>query len=135
MEKKSEQTGYPLCWPETRPRIPSNQRRHGKFKTSFGKSRDLLLKELGRLGASDFVFSSDIPRRNDGLPYADHKPKSGDPGIAVYFTRKGKRLCFACDCYCTVDDNMHAIALTIEALRGIARWGTGDMMEAAFRGF
>jgi DnaJ-domain-containing protein 1 len=30
---------------------------------------------------------------------------------------------------------MHAIALTIEALRGIARWGTGDMMEAAFRGF
>ncbi len=30
---------------------------------------------------------------------------------------------------------MHAIGLTIDALRGIARWGTGDMMEAAFRGF
>jgi hypothetical protein len=30
---------------------------------------------------------------------------------------------------------MQAIAKTIEALRGLARWGTGDMMEAAFKGF
>ena len=30
---------------------------------------------------------------------------------------------------------MQAVAKTIEALRGIDRWGTGDMMEAAFRGF
>ena len=30
---------------------------------------------------------------------------------------------------------MQAIAKTIEALRGINRWGTGDMMEAAFKGF
>jgi len=81
------------------------------------------------------IFSSDIPRRQDGLPYADAKPKSGDPGIACYFKRNGKQLCFACDCYLTVDDNMQAIALTIQALRGIARWGTGDMMESAFRGF
>ena len=30
---------------------------------------------------------------------------------------------------------MQAIAKTIDALRGIARWGTGDMVEAAFRGY
>jgi DnaJ-domain-containing protein 1 len=30
---------------------------------------------------------------------------------------------------------MQAIAKTIDALRGIERWGTGDMIEAAFRGF
>lgn len=30
---------------------------------------------------------------------------------------------------------MQAVRKTIEALRGIARWGTGDMMEAAFTGF
>jgi hypothetical protein len=47
----------------------------------------------------------------------------------------GKQLCFACDRWHHIQDNMHAIGLTIEALRGIARWGTGDMMEAAFRGF
>jgi len=30
---------------------------------------------------------------------------------------------------------MQAIRHTINALRGISRWGTGDMVEAAFRGF
>ncbi len=44
-------------------------------------------------------------------------------------------MCFACDRWRHVQDNMHAISLTIEALRGIARWGTGNMMEAAFRGY
>jgi DnaJ-domain-containing protein 1 len=30
---------------------------------------------------------------------------------------------------------MHAIKKTIEALRGIERWGSGEDMEAAFSGF
>ena len=34
-----------------------------------------------------------------------------------------------------IQDNIHAIRRTIEALRGIACWGTGDMMEHAFTGF
>lgn len=135
MSEVKEKTGFPLCWPAGRPRTLSYQRRHARFKTNFGTARDRLIAEIRRLGGTDMIFSSDIPRKNDGMPFADHKPKSGDTGIAVYFKRKGKELCFACDCYLTVDDNMHAICLTVEALRGIARWGTGDMMEAAFTGF
>jgi len=131
----NEKTAFPLCWPEGRPRTAPHQRRHARFKTSFAVARSNLIREIKLLGGGSMIFSSDIPRRQDGLPYADAKPKSGDPGIACYFTRNKKQLCFACDCYLTVDDNMHAIALTIQALRGIARWGTGDMMEAAFRGF
>lgn len=130
-----EKTGYPLCWPEARPRTAPFQRRHARFKTAFVTARDNLIAEIRRLGGTDMVFSSNIRRRNDGLPSSDTKPINGDPGIAVYFKRKGKELCFCCDCYLTVDDNMHAITLTIAALRGIARWGTGDMMEAAFTGF
>lgn len=130
-----EITGFPLCWPPGKPRTATAARRHARFKTSFAQARNSLIAEIRRLGGTYPIFSSDIPRRNDGLPYADARPKSGDSGIAVYFKHKGKQLCFACDCYLTVDDNMHAIALTIEALRGIARWGTGDMMEAAFTGF
>ena len=130
-----EKTGYPLCWPLARPRTPLNQRRVARFKTSFAVARDRLIDEIRRLGGGSMIFSSNIPLRNDGLPRSQEKPESNDAGIAVYFTRKGKELCFCCDCYYTVDDNMHAICLTIEALRGIARWGTGDMMEAAFTGF
>jgi hypothetical protein len=130
-----QKTAFPLTWPEGRPRTAPGARRRAVFKTSFAQARSKLIRELNLLGAKDSVFSSNIRRRLDGLPYADSLPVNGDPGIAAYFTRKGKQLCFACDCWTTVDANMHAIALTVEALRGIARWGTGDMMEAAFRGF
>ncbi len=44
-------------------------------------------------------------------------------------------MCFACDKWDQVEDNLYAIAKTIEALRGIERWGTGDMVEQAFTGF
>lgn len=130
-----EKSAFPLSWPEGRPRTAPYQRQHARFQTSFASARDAALREIKLLGGSAVIFSSNIPRRQDGLPYSDAKPKNGDPGIAAYFTRKEKQLCFACDCWLMVDDNMHAIALTIGALRGIARWGTGDMMEAAFRGF
>ena len=126
---------YPLCWPAARTRTPANQRSRAKFQTSFAKARDSLIREIRLLGGANSIFSSNIPRRTDGLPYANARPKDNDPGIAVYFTRKGRQMCFACDRYLTVDDNMRAISLTIAALRGVARWGTGDMMEAAFSGF
>lgn len=125
--------GYPLTWPVGKPRTKFRTR--ARFKTSFAKAREQLLREIELLGGTRVVFSSNIPRKSDGLPYANSKPANGDPGIAAYFMRKQKQLCFACDCYSTVDDNMHAIALTVGALRGIARWGTGDMMESAFTGF
>lgn len=131
----SEITNYPLYWPDGRTRTGLSGRRHGRFKTSFAAARHNLLAEIRRLGGKNVIISSNLPLRNDGLPYSTMKPSNGDPGIACYFDRKARGLCFACDCYLTVDDNMHAIALTISALRGIARWGTGDMMEAAFRGF
>ncbi len=44
-------------------------------------------------------------------------------------------MCFACDKWQDVYDNIYAIGKTIEALRGIERWGTGDMVEQAFTGF
>lgn len=131
----NEKTAYPLCWPDGRPRTAPENRRAARFKTSFARSREKLIREINLLGGDKLIFSSDIPCRLDGLPYADLKPKNGDPGVACYFTRKGKQLCFACDLYLKAGDNLHAIELTVSALRGIARWGTGDMMESAFRGY
>lgn len=132
----AKRQAYPLQWPPLKPRA---QRRttNRNFKTSFAKSRDLCLAEIRRLEGTEMVVSTNIPlKKGTDVPYAVEWGKTiPDPGVAVYFKRKGKEMCFACDCYNHVQDNMHAIALTINALRGIARWGTGDMMEAAFRGF
>lgn len=125
-------TAYPLSWPHGRPQ--SSSRAMSKFDTSFTKARDFLIAELERLGTRDALLSTNVPLRLDGPPRGDTSP-TGSPGVAVYFTYKGKSMAFACDRWNRVGDNIHAIAKTIEALRGIARWGTGDMMQAAFAGF
>jgi hypothetical protein len=68
--------------------------------------------------------------RGAGRPYVGQR--ISDSGAAVYFTRKGRDQCIACDKWDSVRDNLHAIGKTIEALRGIDRWGTGEMVDAAF---
>jgi hypothetical protein len=133
----SDKNAFPLDWPDGRPRtISANRKTNGNFRASFATARDNCIAEVKRLQGDRIIVSTNIPLKADGTPRAVEWGKSvPDPGVAVYFTRKGKQLCFACDRWIHVQDNMHAIGLTIEALRGIARWGTGDMMEAAFRGF
>ncbi len=123
---------FPLCWPPYRKRTA--YREHARFKTAFAKARDHIVAEVSRMGGRNAIISTNIELRRDGLPYASFTQPQ-DPGVALYFTYKGKQMCFACDRYRKAEDNMHAISLTISALRGIARWGTGDMMEAAFTGF
>lgn len=125
---------FPLCWPEGRPRTGQSRRTLSRFNTSFRAARDRALREIRNLGGREAIISSDLPLRLDGLPYANQR-QPDDSGVAVYFTYKKRQMCFACDRWRKVEDNMHAIALTIGALRGVARWGTGDMMEAAFTGF
>jgi hypothetical protein len=68
------------------------------------------------------------------MPYSK-QPQPSDKGVAVYFSHKKRPMCFACDRWDKVQDNIYAVAMTIEALRGIERWGGGKMMEEAFTGF
>jgi hypothetical protein len=125
---------YPLQWPAGRERRPDWKREVSNFDTSMSKARDSLFNELKLLGARHVVLSSNVPLRLDGKPYASF-PAIRDPAVAVYFSYREKQMCFACDRWNKVEDNIQAIRKTIEALRGIARWGTGDMLQAAFTGF
>lgn len=125
---------YPLQWPAGWQRTPQGRRERGQFGTSFAKARDGLMAEIERMGGRLPVLSSNLALRRDGLPYAQ-QARIEDPGIAVYFGYKGQQMCFACDRFSTVEANTQAIRKTIEALRGIERWGASDMMERAFTGF
>ena len=125
---------YPLQWPATWPRIAAHQRRADSFKVTFAVAREDLLHELRLLGAGNVVLSSNIPLRNDGLPYAKFQ-RPEDPGVAVYFTCKGARLCVPCDAWMEPRANMRAIGLALGAIRGLERWGAGGMVNAAFAGF
>jgi len=123
---------YPLTWPIGRPRTKRPDR--ARFKTTLGAAISSIQYEVRLLGGSSLVISSNLPLRRDGMPMA-RPGYIGDHGVAVYFNLKKKPMCFACDRWERVEDNMQAIAKTIEALRGIERWGSGDMVEQAFTGF
>ncbi len=125
---------FPLQWPAGWKRTAVYRRERGQFDTSFAKARDGLMSEIARMGGRLPVLSSNMALRRDGLPYAQ-QARMDDPGIAVYFEYRGQQMCFACDRYVTVEANTQAIRKTIEALRGIERWGASDMMERAFTGF
>lgn len=123
---------FPLAWPQHKTR--TKFRETARFDVNFARARDELAAEMDRLRCTNAVLSTNVRLRLDGQPYAN-EPEPADPGVAVYFMWKGHQMCFACDRWNKVKDNIRAICKTIEAIRGIDRWGSGDMLAAAFSGF
>lgn len=146
-------TRSPLCWPTWFPRTPATERTWGRFgkrgdrgwgrsALTLAQARSRVLQQLSmftkpgqtyRCDPDSIIISSDLAVRQDGLPRSGQR-KPDDPGVAVYFILDGKDRCIPCDVYLRVEDNLAAIAATIEALRTIERHGS-QMFEAAFTGF
>lgn len=126
---------YPLTWPATQARTKWYRRKcwPASRDLSVARALDGILNEIRLLGASNVVVSSNFKLRIDGLPRSG-QPNPEDPGVAVYFDRKGKPLVFACDQYGKPQENMRAIAKHLEALRGMDRWGVGSL-DQAFTGY
>lgn len=124
---------YPLQWPAGWRRTEYPEYSRFAESTIYRESRNIEA-ELSRLGASDVIISSNMPRNLDGS-ISSRKVRLNDTGVAVYFKLDGNDQCIPSDKYFTIEDNLHAIYLTINALRGLERWGTGQIMQAAFRGF
>lgn len=138
----SAPTRYPLQWPEGWKRTQSYQRktatfsRQGKALTVFdGVQR--VLDELQRLGVhqDDVVVSTNLQTRLDGLPRSN-QARPGDPGVCVYWKpAKSPMRCMAVDRYDEVQDNLAAVAATLEAMRSIERHGGAAILDRAFTGF
>lgn len=124
---------YPLHWPQGRQRTPTHRRAQSRFDVSADRARRELRAEAERHGRQ-VVLSTNVELRRDGEPYASRRAPE-DTGVAVYFIRKGRPVCFACDQYQQVWENMRAISKTLEAMRGIERWGSAEMLDRAFTGF
>ena len=129
---------YPLAWPAGWPRTdPARRRdaafRHDNKRLSVANGLDRLQDELDRLGAREYVLSTNIELRLDGKPRSG-QPEHSDTGAAIYFKLAGKDTALACDKWDRVADNIGALAKHIEALRGIDRWGVGSIAQA-FAGY
>lgn len=83
-------------------------------------------EEIRLMGGSNLILSSNVT-------LGQSNPQ--DTGVAAYFTLRGKQVCIPCDRWTDVASNLQAIAKTVEALRGIERWGAKHMVDAAFTGF
>ena len=138
----SAQTRYPLQWPEGWKRTQSYQRKtatfshQGKALTVFdGLQR--VLDQLQRLGVhqDDVIVSTNLQTRLDGLPRSN-QARPGDPGVCVYWKpAKSPMRCMAVDRYDEVQDNLAAVAATLEAMRSIERHGGAAILDRAFTGF
>ena len=127
---------FPLYWPDGWPRTKRPTRSNFKV-SSFGVVRDNVVNEIRLMGGRSVVISTNIPLRLDGLPYASFRGELQDPGVAVYWFDKTARArrCMACDRWDRVRDNMRALEKSIDALRGLARWGSTEIVARAFDGF
>lgn len=103
-----------------------SQRRHSQFKASYPRSIGLLQREVGYLGGRDITFGVGLEERDlrqDGTPRANARSFS-HPGVEISFdSREHGRLTYATDQFWDWQDNVRAIALSLEALRSVDRYG------------
>jgi hypothetical protein len=132
---------YPLQWPAGKPRTRERKAaqfgkqgaRGGKVALTIADAIGRLQREIDALGARQYVLSSNLELRLDGMPRSN-QAEPLDTGIALYFQLSGHPHCMACDTYYRAADNIAAIAKHIEATRAIERYGVANLAEM-FAGF
>lgn len=102
----------------------------GRFRAAWTDTLDLLAKETDHLGAGLVVIQVDVTEgdlRLDGMLRAN--AKVGFPGIRVSFESKHGPLTYATDAYDHWQANVRAVALSLQALRAVDRYGVSSRGE------
>lgn len=125
---------FPLVWPAGYPRTARPKSDFRFYPNSLFIETTRLKEELGRMHARGIVISTNVPLKNDGNPYSTYQRPS-DVGVAVYFSVDNKAMALCCDKWNTVEANMRALVMSVDAMRGLDRWGVSEIMNRAFMGF
>lgn len=113
-------------------------RQRTRFSASWSDTLDLLYTEVAALDGKDLVLEVDIHEtdlRLDGTIRA--RARAASPAVIVSFSTPAGALMFRCDRYTAAhygqpDDwqqNVRAIALTLQALRAVDRYGATSSGE------
>lgn len=100
------------------------ERERSRFRSNSRETMKLLERELRHLGAADVVIEAGFTRgniRNDGWPRSSAKPEH--PAVRISVETPDGPLSFPCDAFDNYEDNIRAIALTLERLRAVDRYG------------
>jgi hypothetical protein len=121
-------------WP-SKP-TPHYMRLHSRFKAGWQATLDLLERELNHLRAKEiniegFFSPKDI--RNDGWPKSSARPSQ--PGVILSFNVKQGRMVMPCDTFHDWEANLRAIALSLEHLRAVDRYGVTTEEKEQYTGW
>lgn len=117
---------------EVWPRAETKYRERSNFSSTWAQTSDVLMRECRHLKARSLVMTIDIMERDirltDGWLKANAKPSSPRVGVLID-RRNDDALAFYCDRYVDWQDNVRAIALSLEALRKVDRYGVTSAGE------
>ncbi len=122
-------SSYPLHWPQGWERHKGTRKQSGFASRTLAQAREELLAELRRWGAHSVTLSTNVPTMANGLPRSG-LAQPADPGVAVYFRRKGEDYALACDRWRRIEENLFAMAKHIDAVRAQERYGVGTDKQA-----
>lgn len=103
---------------------------YSPFSASWSDTLTLLYREVGMVGATSAVLELDLTQaelRLDGMPRMDARPRSS--AVVISFEATHGPLQFATDRFIDWKDNVRAIALGLEALRKIDRYGIAQTSQ------
>ncbi|MBB1025879.1 MULTISPECIES: molecular chaperone DnaJ [unclassified Dietzia] len=111
------------------------ERRRSPFSAPWSSTLQLLDDELRHAQADDAVLQVCIPEADFGVRgYPLAHAKAWSPGVILSFNGSEGSLSFPCDSFERWQDNLRAIALTMESLRRINRYGVAQSGEQ-YRGW
>lgn len=106
------------------------KRASATFRAGWSDTLGLLGYEAGRLGAELVMLQLDVMEgdlRRDGMLRAN--AKVGHPGVVVSFDSTHGPLRYATDQFTGWQDNVRGIALALQALRAVDRYGVSKRGE------
>lgn len=103
---------------------PPGRRKRAPFRATWSRTASQLARELRHLGARNIVIQLALTEREiriDGWPRADARPQHS--GVILSFESKHGPLNYPCDTFNDWQSNLRAIALALESLRRVDRYG------------
>jgi hypothetical protein len=123
----------PLQWPTGQPR--TERRRKAPFNAGETTILQGLDRAVLKLELEDVQITTDRRVRVDGQISQSSAENAADPGIAIYFKRKGEDVIMAFDKFNDFWGNLRAIGLYLEYMARLESYEMAEIADRAFTGF
>lgn len=122
---------------------PASKRKPSRFSSSWAETEQLLSTEVDHLRGRDLVIEVDVPETDFRLNGTLRtRARAATPAVVVAFDSKHGPMLHRCDTFVAAyysqgedwQQNVRAIALTLQALRAVDRYGAVDTGQQ-YQGF